>query len=249
MLWSACEAGVADAPVCLPEALLPAGWCGRVDTAGLALSCERTQSCLSSAVANGGLVRTRGFINMHLREDRPLGAHDPADWIAVHAENAGLPAGSVGMMTGASMRSLRVAGTAIADQRIAVVLTAGLANARRAGDTAEYHALYPAGQLTGTINLALLTSVPLECAAMAETLATLTEAKAAVLQSSAITSPVSGELATGTGTDATAVFCPVQGRPVRYTGKHTQFGECAARLVIEALGDAIAQDARVMHAG
>ena len=44
-------------------------------------------------------------------------------------------------------------------------------------------------------------------------------------------SPITGEIATGTGTDATAVFCTSAGESLRYTGKHTRFGEYAARLV------------------
>ena len=79
-------------------------------------------------------------------------------------------------------------------------------------------------------------------AALAKSLTTLTEAKTATLADLGIVSPVSCALAAGTGTDATAVFCARGGAPLHDTGKHTAFGEMAARLVTDTLGDAIAHD-------
>ena len=59
------------------------------------------------------------------------------------------------------------------------------------------------------------------------------------LQELDIRSPISGELATGTGTDAIAVICGEQGERIDYCGKHTRLGEVLARLVIEALSDSV----------
>lgn len=240
MLWSARDGLLQSDRLDLPGAQLPPGWRGVVGSAGLGIAFDRGQSCLSSAVANGGLVRTDGFLNMHLREDCPLEPEGPTARLARETGRRGLPANSVGMMTGASMRSLRLASAAIDDHVIAVFLTAGLANARRAGDRAEQRSLHGSVLQSGTINLALASSAPLTTAAMAETLATLTEARAATLQTLGVASPVSGGIATGTGTDATAVFCPPDGNAIAYTGKHTLFGETAACLVMETLTDSLA---------
>lgn len=233
----------------LPAAQLPAVWRGSLGPAGLAMVCDRAYCCLSSAVVNGGLVRTRGFLNMHLRQDSPLEPGGPEVRLADEVRARGLPGDSVGMMTGASMRSFRLASAPVDGHLLTVVLTAGLSNARRAGDRAEQRSLFSGHSPTGTINLALVSSVPLTPAAMAETLTTLTEAKAAVLQRLAITSPVSGGIATGTGTDATAVFCPPDAGAVAYTGKHTLFGEIAARLVVEALTNSLAPAGEAADAG
>lgn len=245
-LWSA--QALAEQPLTLPAALLPAGWQGQVSADGVALRFAEAQQSLSSAVAHGGWEQTHGFINMHLRGNCPLGETPPEMVLARHAEKRGLAADAVGMMTAASMRSLRLASVVIDGVMLSVLVTAGLANARRAGDAADQPGLAATPPTLGTINLALGTTAALTPAAMAETLTTLTEAKAATLQDMRITSPVSGALATGTGTDATAVFCAPQGNPLRYTGKHTRFGEQAARLVIVALGDAIRRDTRMLHA-
>jgi len=245
-LWSAEK--LSDTALALPPALLPADWQAWVDRDGLAVSFDRPQQCLSSAVARGGWVQAGGFVNMHLPGDcpfGPLGETPPERMLANHGAARGAAVDSVGMMTAATMRSLRLASTSIDGVMLSVLVTSGLANARRAGDTVEHTGLSAPPISAGTINLALGTSSALTPAAMAETLTTLTEAKAAALQDAGITSPVSGALATGTGTDATAVFCPPHGAALRYTGKHTRFGEQAARLVIAALIDAIRHDARM----
>jgi len=74
-----------------------------------------------------------------------------------------------------------------------------------------------------------------------ETALVATEAKAALLQDLGIRSPVSGAIATGTGTDALAVFAGAGPPTIHYAGKHTLFGEAVARLVLAALADSIRQ--------
>lgn len=63
---------------------------------------------------------------------------------------------------------------------------------------------------------------------------TITEAKAAVLRDRGVLSQVSDCVATGTGTDAVAVFC-AGGFEARFCGKHVLAGELVARAVMEAL--------------
>lgn len=247
MLWSAPQQLLQSGSLTVPPAQLPMGWHGLVTPDGLALTFERDWQCLSSAVVNGGLVHTGGLLNMHLREDCPLGPEGPVPRLNCAMRHRHLPTNSVGLMTGAWMQSLRVSSTEVEDHLLVVLLTAGLSNVRRAGDHAEQRSLYGRIENIGTINMALASTVALTTAAMAETLTTLTEAKSAVLQDKKITSPVSGGVATGTGTDATAVLCPPEGEAMQYTGKHTRFGEVAAQLVQQALSDSLAGLPAGMH--
>ncbi len=144
------------------------------------------------------------------------------------------------MMTAASMNSLRVRQCRLEDVDLAVVATVGLANVRRAGDPAEYRRLGERPRRAGTINLAVVTSGRLAPAVMVEAVATVTEARAAVLQALDVRSPVSGGVATGTGTDAVAVFGG-DGSAVDYAGKHTIFGEQLARLAMDAIDASITE--------
>lgn len=248
MLWSPRQDVLPSGRQDLPPDWLPRGWHGAVSGAGLALAFGGDWQCLSSAVVNGGLTRAGGFLNMHLPEDCPLGEQDPGSRLQSAMRARQLPANSVGMMTGAWMRSLRLASAEVDGHLLAVLLTAGLSNARRAGDAAEQRSLGAGLSTMGTINLALVSTASLTSAALAETLTTVTEAKTAALQSLGVVSAVSGAIATGTGTDATAVFCPLQGRAIAYTGKHTLFGETAALLTIEALTDSLAASAQTTPA-
>ena len=227
----------------IPAARLLPGWQARVADSGLAIAFATPSRCLSSAVAGGGWCQTHGFANRHVGDADRAALDRPADLIADFGHRRGLNVNHVGMFTAASMRTLRVAAIDIEGERLCLFVTAGLANARRAGDLAECPGLWPDSPGVGTVNLALATTLALTPAAQAETLATLTEAKAAALQALKIRSPVSQQIATGTGTDATAVFSAVRGESLRYTGKHTRFGEYAARLVIDALTDSIVPEA------
>lgn len=200
------------------------------------LSFDQPRPCLSSAVVNGGLVETKRWINLRVSGDQADAAHCPTATVAAlcqQQEWADDPA-PVAMMTAASMDSLRVRFAEVCGELLAVLVTTGLANARRAGDRAEYRHLSDHCNEVGTINIAVVTSTSLSTAVMAECMITATEAKTAVLQKHGVISPISGELATGTGTDSVAIFAG-NGEQAAFAGKHTIFGEVLARLVIEGI--------------
>ncbi|WP_423822223.1 adenosylcobinamide amidohydrolase [Salinisphaera sp. SPP-AMP-43] len=206
----------------------------------MALVAKRPQRVLSSALLGGGLGRASAWYNAHVRHDAPLDSDGPAAVLARRAARRGLGHDTVAMMTGAAMSSLRLAAAGLEDARFALLATAGLANARAAGDTAEMRSLHAPVGPAGTINIALVTDAALADAALVESVAIVAEAKAAALCEAGIASPVSGRPATGTGTDATAVFCGTTGASVAYAGKHTLVGETVARLVMTALASSIA---------
>ncbi|KEZ76448.1 adenosylcobinamide amidohydrolase [Salinisphaera hydrothermalis] len=213
------------------------------------LVADAARRVLSSASLGGGLGRASAWYNAHVRHDAPLDPAGPAAVLARRAAERGLACDTVAMMTGAAMTSLRLATAEIEAARFTLVLTAGLANARTAGDTAEMRSLRASPGPAGTINVALIADVALTDAALVETVATIAEAKAAALQQAGIKSPVSGRPATGTGTDATAVFARADGAPIEYSGKHTLVGETIARLVMTALASSIAGAEEARRAG
>lgn len=224
----------------LPSAILPAGWQGEVAPDGVVLVADTPQRLLSSAPLGGGLGRATAWYNAHVRHDAPLDPGGPAAVLAHRAARRGLEGAMAAMMTGAAMTSLRLAAAEIEGVRLMLALTAGLANARAAGDTAEMRSLHSPAGPAGTINIALVTDAALTDTALVESVAIVAEAKAAALCEAGIASPVSGRPATGTGTDATAVFCGTTGASVAYAGKHTLVGETMARLVMTALASSIA---------
>lgn len=195
---------------------------------------------LSSAVLNGGMTECDHFLNLKVDASCPLLTEEPALTLARHAEQHGWSGKTVGMMTAASMKSLRVEQQCLEGVELAVLVTTGVANARRAGDDAEYRQLESRPAKVGTINTAIVINAPVAPEALVEIVTLATEAKAAILQTLDITSPVSGDIATGTGTDAIAVIGSHQGDThIRFAGKHTLLGEQLARMLMSALRSSI----------
>ena len=199
----------------------------------------KDRKVLSSAVANGGLVRTRYLINC--RVDAVSGCNQPPERsIAQQCQLAAIPVNAVGMMTAASMNSFRRIRKQHQHIFVDALVTTGLDNARCAGDPAEYRHIGDAPTQHGTINIFLITNANLSPAAMTEALMMVTESKATVFNQLGITSKVSEMTATGTGTDSTAIVNG-SGRYVAYCGKHVLMGEMIAKAVKEALTNSIQQ--------
>lgn len=77
--------------------------------------------------------------------------------------------------------------------------------------------------------------------ALARAVATMTEAKSAVLQELAVSSRYSPRPATGTGTDQFCLAAPRDParRPKTWTGKHSKLGEILALCVMDATREAL----------
>jgi len=199
---------------------------------------------LSSAVSGGGSGAARAWCNAKVCADRPQESTEPEQFIDDVARRQGVDGEFIGMMTAASMKSARIYQAQVDDEHILVALTSGIDNARCAGDIADYRRIDELCDV-GTINILVGTTVALTPAAMVEALMVVTEAKCTVFQQQKIVSPVSGRIATGTGTDALAIVCqpPAQARAVKYIGKHTLLGETLAQAVIEALTSSLNYEA------
>lgn len=208
----------------------------------LHLEFDNPHQVISSAVLNGGLVMADHFVNIKVSKSseesvEPLPS--PETTLSKYCENFNWHGTVVGMMTAASMDSFRIAKKREQGVDLAVLVTTGLSNLRRAGDHAEYRIMGESSQEIGTINIIVLTSATLTQPALIEALMVATEAKAAALQSLGVKSAILPGIATGTGTDAMAIVNG-QGKPtVQYCGKHVLFGEILAKLVIEALTSSI----------
>lgn len=208
----------------------------------LALSSDIGLAYCGTCVLGHGMGTTRSIINLRVVQnftgERDTASFDPPDQtLRMAAERAGLPRPAIGMMTSASMDSYQQA----TEQHAALVcqahVTAGLSNARAAGDAAEYVDPLIVRPHNGTINTILVLSHPLTPAAAIEGLLIATEAKALCLFDRRIMSKVSNRQATGTGTDSTVFLWPADDRttPISYCGKHTVPGELIARSTYSAL--------------
>ena len=196
---------------------------------------------LSSAVLNGGLVQAAHIVNLKVPKNppHPDELDPPAVHIQKHCRAKGLSGLCVGMMTSASLNSMRTAAIRDRGIEITTIVTAGISNLRRAGDPADYQETPANKSIQGTINTVSICNVALTETALVEAIMISAEAKAAALQGLALKSPVSNNTATGTGTDAIALACGTAGPKITYAGKHTRFGELLAKTVIESTTAAV----------
>ncbi|MGB7401193.1 MAG: adenosylcobinamide amidohydrolase [Arcobacter sp.] len=188
---------------------------------------------LSSAVLNGGLCDVASFLNLKVHKDISLPLLAPEETLNIKAIELALPQPTTAMMTAASMKSL---GHSIESHQGLIVecwVTSGLSNARRVGDIADEE-ISP-----GTINIWLYVNQALSDAALVEALIMLTESKVTAVHDAGILSPVSKLLASGTGTDSHAVFCPYGNEKIVYCGKHTLLGELIGRVVLKACSSSL----------
>lgn len=188
-------------------------------------------SVLSSAPLNGGFCRASNILNWQVGTE--ITDESPAITLLKQAQQLTLPGSTVAMMTAASMQSVRWVQRRQGSLGFTAVVSTGLANSRRAGDTADSQ------MPPGTINLLLLSHQRLTPSAMVEAIAMATEAKAAALQNAQILSAKSQLIATGTGTDCTAVACSESSGELEYVGKHTLAGELLAKACMEAIGQSL----------
>ncbi|MEJ2168091.1 MAG: adenosylcobinamide amidohydrolase [Desulfobacterales bacterium] len=193
---------------------------------------------VSSAVLNGGMVQANHIVNMKVPKDSPC-PELPELTLSRYCAVSGWSGTAVGMMTAASMDSFRMTKKSEQGIEIAVLVTSGLSNPRRAGDYAEHRQMASHYKDVGTINIIVITSASLTGSALIEALLITTEAKSAALQEAGIMSPVSNKLATGTGTDSVAVVSGPGPGDVKYCGKHVLFGELLGSSVIAAVSSSI----------
>ncbi len=155
-----------------------------------------------------------------------------------------IPRGNLSFFsTGAHMDNVAVCDQSYQELTVSCLATGGVGNALRMGvDRANW--MERNGKYVnthGTINIILLTNVPLTDGAMARAIITATEAKTAALQDMDARSSVSPQnQATGTGTDNMMIVSGKgPGKPILFTGGHTKIGELIGVSTKIAVAEAI----------
>lgn len=183
---------------------------------------------IASAPHGGGIGIRRWVLNAQVPSD--YGRRDPDHHLGKLGVSLGLPGRGVGMLTAADVRAARQH----EDDGVQVLATVGLGHPIRAAAPAgdrEIRMVDPliADQvIAGTINVVVVLPDRLSDAALVNTVATATEAKAQALHDL-------GFDATGTATDAVCIACPDEGRPQAFGGPRSVWGSRLARAVHAAI--------------
>lgn len=173
---------------------------------------------IASSPHGGGLALRRWVINAQVPGS--YARRDPEHHLGKLGISLGLAGKGVGMLTAADIRGYRAA----TDTGVEVWATVGLGHPLQA---AAPHDPAPAA-LVGTINVVAVLPERLSDAALVNTVATATEAKAQALRDLGLD-------ATGTATDAVCIVCPEDGRAHDFGGPRSTWGARLARAVHQAV--------------
>lgn len=221
----------------------------------LSVRLKKPHLVLSTSQVNGGQQQHLGYLvnhqscegRGHAGRHHDLAASSRDEYHRAVCGEAGLPPDATALMgTAANMQNAALASRTFEEVTVWAAVTAGVqGNAGRAGDEARWHegagSWKPLHAQAGTVNTFLIFGWPLLPGALARAVATMTEAKSAVLQELAVPSRSSPFLATGTGTDQFCLAAPLDGarKPKTWTGKHSKLGEILALAVMEATREAL----------
>jgi adenosylcobinamide-phosphate synthase len=197
---------------------------------------------LSSAVLNGGLFTNASVvINFKVPPDYDGVTPNPVELLEGFARQQKLdPSKTIGLLTAASLKTLKVSTRAADGVVVDAIVTAGISNARRVGVDADYFIMHDDScKEIGTINAVVVTNAALTPAALVEAYAIAIEAKCAACMDLWVVCSKSGQVAQGTGTDCCVMATRNTGRTVQHAGKHTLFAELVGQAVYEATREAL----------
>lgn len=207
----------------------------------LAILSDIDLSTVSSAIYNGGFKKAKAILNVQTTEDfsdKQLHA-DPQKFILESAKKVGLQEGFVGMITAAAVDKFAFASKNDGELFVSAVATAvdpkgeTCSHAETAGEPIDVE------EITGTINIMILIDGNPTESCLVSTVITATEAKSAAMWELGIRSRYSGDLATGTITDAIIVAKTGRGAPIIYGGPASKLGQlvgyCTRKAVKETL--------------
>jgi adenosylcobinamide amidohydrolase len=196
---------------------------------------------VSSAIYNGGFKNVKALLNVQAPEelsDRQL-HENPQKFVADSAKKIGLTKNFVGMVTAAAVDKFASVSKGDGDLAVSAIATAvdpegdTCSHAETAGETMTVE------EMTGTINIMLVIDGNPTESCLVSTIITATEAKTAALWELGVKSRYSGDVATGTITDAIIVAKTNRGEPIVYGGPASKLGQlvgfCTRKAVKEAL--------------
>lgn len=209
----------------------------RVIEQTLVVTFPRPRHVLSWAIVSGGM-RTHASHIINHQVDLHAPNNDPQKTLRRAASKIGIKGLFVGMMTGADVRKFAMAKGIHDELQAYAIATAECGNLATVGETGGYLEGQSQTIRPGTINLILLVNYGFTHEAMLEAMAIATEAKVRAMYELDLRSVVTGQPATGTGTDCIAV---ASGHDRRYVfcGKHTKWGELVGRASFESIRGAL----------
>ena len=186
---------------------------------------------ISSAPFNGGF----GYADTYVNREVPKSYNsDPVVEIEKFLHEEDISAlRTVVTMTAVNVSTLERDERVVGAYSMKIFLTAGFDNAVSIGNR---------NHLFGTVNLCLVTDLPLSNAASVNLLQSMVEAKSQCMNDFEIRDSETGNKAPGTSTDTVSIFILFEETSIKYAGRITEYGYYASELVYNALTKSILKD-------
>jgi adenosylcobinamide amidohydrolase len=198
-------------------------------TKSIVVTFSTSRAILSSAPYSGGLYTTNTIVNLKTNA-KEMQFYPPDKFISQFLKKNRLNEKAVGFLTAAHLEFAQFIYVEERECKILAIITAGTSNALNAAEKSLTPYTGETLTLPGTINTIVITNAQLLVDGFVSSIITATEAKSAALFDLKIKSVVTGNQATGTGTDAVAIVAG-KGLRIQYAGGHTQFGQLMGEAV------------------
>ena len=207
----------------------------------LAVISDIDLTTVSSAIYNGGFKKAKAILNVQATNDltdKQLHA-DPQKFIINSAKKLGIQNNFVGMVTAAAVDKFAWVSKKDGDLTVTVTATAvdtdgnTCSHAETAGETITVE------EMLGTINIMVIIDGNPTESCLVSTVLTATEAKTAAMLELDIRSRYSGNVATGTITDAIIVAKTNRGAPIIYGGPASKLGQLVGYCTRKAVKESI----------
>jgi adenosylcobinamide amidohydrolase len=207
----------------------------------LAVIFDTELSTVSSAIYNGGFKKVKAILNVQAPDeysDQKL-HENPQKFIIDSAKKVGISQNFVGMVTAAAVDKFALVTKKDDDLAVSVTATAvdpegnTCSHAESAGETIKVQ------EITGTINIMVIIDGNPTESCLVSTVITATEAKTAALFELDIRSRYSGNVATGTITDAIIVAKTNRGAPIVHGGPASKLGQLVGYCTRKAVREAV----------
>jgi adenosylcobinamide amidohydrolase len=207
----------------------------------LAVISDIDLTTVSSAIYNGGFKKAKAILNVQATNDltdKQLHA-DPQKFIINSAKKLGIQNNFVGMVTAAAVDKFAWVSKKDGDLTVTVTATAvdtdgnTCSHAETAGETITVE------EMLGTINIMVIIDGNPTESCLVSTVLTATEAKTAAMLELDIRSRYSGNVATGTITDAIIVAKTNRGAPIIYGGPASKLGQLVGHCTRKAVKESI----------
>ena len=198
-------------------------------------------STVSSAIYNGGFKKAKAILNVQAPEefsDQELHAN-PQKFIVDSAKKVGISENFVGMVTAAAVDKFVLVTKKYGDLAVSVIATAVDPEGNTCSHAESAGEIIKVEEMTGTINIMVIIDGNPTESCLVSTVLTATEAKTAALWELDIRSRYSGDIATGTITDAIIVAKTNRGSPIVYGGPASKLGQLVGYCTRKAVKEAV----------